>query len=181
MSQNSSVENLTETILSNVTGNRVTVLSQLELQPFYQLGMNLVKCILPIIITVGTLGNLTSFIIMVRRESGFKTLIHIYTGFELLHVHIVSCKLVHFFVHLRAKWSTIGIAVMCVLIDLHIFWTAELIESKKTINPDNLMCSAYTYKFFAGIVFAWINLAISSFIPFIVLLIFNILIIIGLL
>ncbi|KAK6180005.1 hypothetical protein SNE40_012230 [Patella caerulea] len=203
----------------------------------YQLALNLVIWLFPLIIIGGTIGNLLSLVVMLRREmrqtstcfylatlaitdtsvlyiSAFKTWIRILTGFELLHVSNAACKGIMFLVYFcnhfsawiivavtierflavwfplkagtmcsvsRAKFGTFVIASVFILVNSHLFWTAELVSTTSSMSSDHLMCIGYVYKTFVCKVFAWINLMLYTFLPFIVLLIFNILIIINLL
>ena len=204
----------------------------LQSEPFYVLAINLIKYCLPIIIFVGTFGNVMSFLIMVQREirqtstffylatlavadtvvlyiSAFKTWIMVLTGFELLHQSTAACKIsifltqfcVHFSAWLivavtverflavwfplrattmcnlaRAKFVTVMIAMIFILINSHIFWTAKL----HTLHNGQVKCMSYAYENIVCKVFPWIYLVLYSFLPVLVLLLFNTLIIVNL-
>lgn len=206
--------------------------SDLKSEPFYILAIDLIKYCLPIIIFIGTFGNVMSFLIMVQREmrqtstffylatlavadtvvlyiSAFKTWIMVLTGFELLHQGPAACKLsifttqfcVHFSAWLivavtverflavwfplrattmcnlaRAKFVTVMIAMIFILINSHIFWTAKL----HTFRNGQVKCVPYAYENIVCKVFPWIYLVLYSFLPVLVLLLFNSLIIVNL-
>lgn len=105
--------------------------------PTYKLALGLLLWLLPIIITVGTIGNIFSFIIMLQREmrqtstffylavlavadtivlfmSAFKTWIRLWSGFAMLHISDASCKifmfLTYFSLHLSA-WLIVAVTV----------------------------------------------------------------------
>lgn len=211
-------------------------LQAIQFYPAYNVAMDLLIYVLPVIIVLGTVGNILSFIVMMQREmrksstcfylailaiadtiilyvSGLKTWIRAWSGFEMLHVSGLVCKLLYFLIHsclhfsawlivavtierfvavwfplkapsfcslLRAKVITTFIAGIIASVNIHIFWTAELVNAPNSLNPDKVQCSAYTYKDIVCAVFPWVNLTVYSFLPFTVLLIFNILIIVSL-
>ena len=85
-----------------------------------QVGYVIIKYLFPVIVICGTLGNMLSFIVLLRRRmrktsmylylallawadtgvlylSAFKTWLRVTTGFELLHQSAASCKLVMLF------------------------------------------------------------------------------------
>lgn len=141
--------------------------------------------------------------------SAFKTWIMVLTGFELLHQGPAACKLsifttqfcVHFSAWLivavtverflavwfplrattmcnlaRAKFVTVMIAMIFILINSHIFWTAKL----HTFRNGQVKCVPYAYENIVCKVFPWIYLVLYSFLPVLVLLLFNSLIIVNL-
>ncbi|XP_052279193.1 thyrotropin-releasing hormone receptor-like isoform X2 [Dreissena polymorpha] len=106
-------------------------------QPLYSAGITAMLWGLPHIITLGTIGNIFSFIVMLQREmrqtstffylavlavadtivlfvSAFKTWIRTATGFEMLHVSDLSCKtfmfLTYFSLHLSA-WLIVAVTI----------------------------------------------------------------------
>lgn len=230
------MKNNTESFFDNWTGNanetKHSFSSNLKSEPLYVLATDLIRYCLPIIIFVGTFGNVLSFLIMVQREmrqtstffylatlavadtvvlylSAFKTWITVLTGFELLHQNPASCKIlifltqfcVHFSAWLivavtverflavwfplrattmcslaRAKFVTVVIAMVFFLINSHVFWTAEL----RTFRNGQVKCMPYAYENVACKVFPWIYLVLYSFLPVLVLLLFNTLIIVSL-
>lgn len=220
--------NWTENV--NITTN--VSYGDLKSEPFYVLAIDLIKYCLPIIIFIGTFGNVLSFLIMVQREmrqtstffylatlavadtivlyiSAFKTWITVMTGFELLHQGPAACKIsifmtqfcVHFSAWLivavtverflavwfplrattmcnlaRAKFVTVMIAMIFILINSHVFWTAKL----HTFHNGQVKCVPYAYENIVCKVFPWIYLVLYSFLPVLVLLLFNSLIIVNL-
>ncbi|XP_061172976.1 growth hormone secretagogue receptor type 1-like [Saccostrea echinata] len=141
--------------------------------------------------------------------SAFKTWITVLTGYELLHQSDAACKilifLTHFFVHFsawlivavtverflavwfplrattmcslaRAKFVTVIIAMIFILINSHIFWTAELYS----LPSGQVRCMSYAYENLVCKVFPWIYLILYSFLPVLVLFLFNTLIIVSL-
>ena len=200
----------------------------------YNIATDLIKWVMPVIIITGTIGNIFSFIIMIRREmrqtptffylamlaiadtavlyvSAFKTWLRIISGYELSHINAFSCKLTMFLVHFsiefsawlivavtierflavwfplkastmcnlsRAKFITLIVAVIFMLVNSHIFWTAELLPIKQTMDDSNFICASYAYENFVCRIFPKINLVLYSFLPCLILVIFNILIII---
>ncbi|XP_067667131.1 probable G-protein coupled receptor 139 [Haliotis asinina] len=83
----------------------------------------------------------------------------------------------------RAKFGTIIIAGLVILINCQVLWTAELKSvPSSSLSETKLMCIPYKdYAEFVCELLAWMNLILYSFLPFVVLLLFNILIIINLL
>lgn len=202
--------------------------------PTYQFGLGILTWCLPIIITIGTIGNIFSFIVMFQREmrqtstffylavlaiadtivlfmSAFKTWIRLCTGFEMLHISDVSCKLfmflTYFSLHMsawlivavtverfivvwfplkatsicstkRAKLTTFGIGLGFFLLNAHLFWTAELITDQNTGRKTCAMLK--NNRFLYEDVIPWVHLTLYSFVPFVSLLVFNILIIVSL-
>ncbi|XP_062571917.1 growth hormone secretagogue receptor type 1-like [Saccostrea cucullata] len=218
--------------LTGINGTKLYFSQDLEMEPFYALAIDLIRYVLPIIIFVGTFGNVMSFVILVQREmrqtstffylatlavadtgvlylSAFKTWFRVLTGYELLHQSDAACKilifLTHFFVHFsawlivaitverflavwfplrattmcslaRAKFATAMIAMIFILINSHIFWTAELYS----LPSGQVRCMSYAYQNLVCVVFPWIYLVLYSFLPVLVLLLFNTLIIVNL-
>ncbi|XP_076105281.1 putative G-protein coupled receptor 139 [Mytilus galloprovincialis] len=206
----------------------------LETFDSYNTAMYLIKWVMPLIIFTGTVGNIFSFIVMLRREmrqtptffylamlaiadtlvlfvSAFKTWLRTVSGFELSHINAFSCKLTMFLVHFsiqfsawlivavtierflavwfplkansmcnlsRARFITFMTAMIFILVNIHIFWTAQLFPTKQSLDGSNFVCAAYAYENFVCRIFPWINLILYSFLPCLTLLIFNILIII---
>ncbi|XP_069138625.1 thyrotropin-releasing hormone receptor-like [Argopecten irradians] len=202
----------------------------------YIIAMELITWGFPIIIFIGTFGNVLSFIIMMRREmrqtptffylatlavadtvvlylSALKTWIRIMTGFELLHMSTAACKTfiftIHFSLHLsawlivavtierflavwfplranrmcslsRAKFVTFMIVLTFVLVNVYLFWTAELLLDPSRPPGSQAICAAYAYENFVCNVFPWVNLLLYSFLPFGILLVFNSLIVVSL-
>lgn len=233
-SNNVSEGNYTNTV--NISEERTIVSSGggLASIPMYQFGLGLLTWCLPIIITIGTIGNIFSFIVMLQREmrqtstffylavlaiadtivlfmSAFKTWIRLCTGFEMLHISDVSCKLftflTYFSLHMsawlivavtverfivvwfplkatsicstkRAKLTTFGIGLGFFLLNAHLFWTAELITDQYTGRKTCAMLK--NNRFLYEDVIPWVHLTLYSFVPFVSLLVFNILIIVSL-
>lgn len=215
-----------------------TSLSQ-KLQEYrdYNLAMDLITYVMPIIIFTGTVGNIFSFMVMMRREmrqtptffylamlaiadsmvlfvSAFKSWLRTVSGFELSHINAFGCKLTMFLVHFsiqfsawlivavtierflavwfplkanamcsisRAKFITFMIAVIFILINVHIFWTAQLLVTRQSLDGSNYICAAYAYENFVCKIFPWVNLVLYSFLPCLILIVLNVLIIICLL
>lgn len=101
--------------VSSPTGN----VSGTRLDATMYLGTQLIKYVLPLIIFIGTVGNILSLIVLQRKAmrttcssvylsalaiadvsvlylSGFKTWLRVATGFELLHVADSACKLIKY-------------------------------------------------------------------------------------
>lgn len=78
----------------------------------------------------------------------------------------------------RARFVTFMTALIFILINIHVLWTAELLPAPNSINPDKLICAAYAYQNFVCNVFPWINLVLYSFLPFAILLVLNSLIVV---
>lgn len=203
-------------------------------EPLYKLGVGLLLWMLPIIITIGTIGNIFSFIVMLQREmrqtstffylaalavadtvvlfmSALKTWIRLFSGFEMLHISSASCKTFMFFTYLslhlsawlivavtverfivvwfplkatsicntkRAKCTTAGLALTFILLNIHLFWNAELITSPRSGRS---MCAmTQNNRFLYHEVLPWLHLTLYSFLPCVCLLVFNILIILSL-
>ncbi|XP_021368428.1 growth hormone secretagogue receptor type 1-like [Mizuhopecten yessoensis] len=202
----------------------------------YILAMELITWGFPVIVCIGTFGNVLSFIIMMRREmrqtptffylaalavadtvvlylSALKTWIRLITGFELLHISNASCKTfiftIQFSLHFsawlivavtierflavwfplranrmcslsRAKFVTFMIALTFALVNVYLFWTAELLTDPSRPEGSQDICAAYAYKNFVCNVFPWVNLLLYSFLPFVILLVFNSLIVVSL-
>ncbi|XP_045156698.1 probable G-protein coupled receptor 139 [Mercenaria mercenaria] len=202
--------------------------------PTYKLALGLLMWLLPIIITVGTIGNIFSFIVMLQREmrqtstffylavlaiadtivlfmSAFKTWFRLCSGFEMLHISDASCKLftflTYFSLHMsawlivavtverfivvwfplkatsicsakRAKLTTLGIGLGFFLLNAHLFWTADLITDPKSGRKTCAMLQ--NNRFLYEEVLPWVHLTLYSFVPFVSLLVFNVLIIISL-
>ena len=202
--------------------------------PTYRLAITLLIWILPIIIVVGALGNIFSFILMLQREmrhtstyfylavlaiadtlvlfvSAFKTWIRTWSNFELLHISDASCKtlmfLTYFSLHLsawlvvavtlerfivvwfplkatticsttRAKLTILFLMLALFLLNVHLFWTAELVIDPETGAKECAMLRDYDILYKE--VVPWLHFTVYSFIPFATLLIFNILIIVSL-
>ncbi|XP_014787600.1 probable G-protein coupled receptor 139 [Octopus bimaculoides] len=105
--------------------NETTVLSQkqqLEQIKAYQISISILIYVLPVIIIMGTIGNILSFIIWMKRKlrrtstffylamlaisdtvflliSGLKTWIRMWSYIELLHVSVFSCKVIIFIIN----------------------------------------------------------------------------------
>lgn len=202
----------------------------------YILGMQIITWVFPVIIGIGTIGNVLSFVVMMRREmrqaptffylaalavtdtivlymSALKTWVRVVADFELLHISNAGCKtfmfIIHFSLHFsawiivavtierflavwfplrantmcslsRAKFVTFMIALIFVLVNLYVFWTAELLNSPHTLDGSEKICAAYAYENIVCTVFPWVNLLLYSFIPFVTLLVFNSLIVVSL-
>lgn len=202
--------------------------------PTYLLAMALLLWLLPVVIIVGTIGNIFSFILMLQREmrqtstyfylailavadtvvlfvSAFKTWIRAWSNFELLHISDASCKilmfLTYFSLHLsawlivavtverfilvrfplkaksicstsRAKLTTLSITMTLFLLNVHLFWTAELISDPVTGAKTCAMLRD-NEKLYKDVV-PWLHLTVYSFVPFLALLFFNTLIIVSL-
>jgi hypothetical protein len=46
----------------------------------------------------------------------------------------------------RAKFITLIVAVIFMLVNSHIFWTAELLPIKQTMDDSNFICASYAYE-----------------------------------
>lgn len=231
---NSSVTTI-PSILGNLTtrGTAAYGLGPMS-EPMYKLGVGILLWMLPIIITIGTIGNILSFVVMLQREmrqtstffylaalavadtvvlvmSALKTWIRLFSGFEMLHISNLSCKVFMFCTYLslhlsawlivavtverfivvwfplkatsicsakRAKFTTCGIALGFFLLNVHLFWTAELITSPRSGRSQCAM--SQNNKFLYHDVLPWVHLTLYSFLPFVSLLVFNVLIILSL-
>ena len=203
-------------------------------EPMHKLGVGILLWMLPIIITIGTIGNILSFVVMIQREmrqtstffylaalavadtvvlfmSALKTWIRLFSGFEMLHISNLSCKVVTFSTYLslhlsawlivavtverfivvwfplkatslcsakRAKYTTFGIALAFFLLNMHLLWTGELITNPRTGRATCAM--SQSHHFLYRDVLPWVHLTLYSFLPFVLLLAFNILIILSL-
>lgn len=221
----------------NITLPIISILEKLQGYRHYNLAMDLIKFAMPIIIFTGTVGNIFSFMVMMRREmrqtptffylamlaiadsvvlfvSAFKTWLRTVSGFELSHINAFGCKFTMFLVHFsiqfsawlivavtierflavwfplkanamcslsRAKFVTFMIALIFILVNIHIFWTAQLLSTRQSLDGSNYICAPYAYENFVCQIFPWINLVLYSFLPCFILMVFNVLIIICLL
>ena len=103
------------------------VMSQRD-YPQYKAAMMIIRYVLPIIVFGGTVGNVLSFVVLMRQRmrntsvyfylamlacadtcvlylSGFKTWVRVTTGFEMLHVSWVGCKTIMFIFMVTAHLS----------------------------------------------------------------------------
>ena len=141
--------------------------------------------------------------------SALKTWVRTISGFELLHMSNAGCKIIFFIIHFsinfsawlivavtierflavwyplkantlcslsRARFIVLMIALIFIL-NSHIFWTAELHHYPVSGHSS---CQAYAYENFVCNVFPWIHMVLYSFLPFVILLVFNSLIIVSL-
>ena len=78
----------------------------------------------------------------------------------------------------RAKLTIVGITLTLFLLNVHLFWTAELVTEPMTKAK---MCAMLRdYDVLYKEVVPWLHLTVYSFIPFVTLLFFNIMIIVSL-
>lgn len=131
-----STVNLTQPV-NKSENSSVTQSVDLLSNPTYNLALGLIMWTLPVIITVGTIGNIFSFMVMIQREmrqtstffylavlavadtivlfmSAFKTWIRLCSGFEMLHFSDATCKLftflTYFSLHMSA-WLIVAVTV----------------------------------------------------------------------
>lgn len=114
--------------------NGIELLEKMEI---YRVSKSILIYVLPVIIIVGTIGNILSFIIWMKRRlrrtstffylamlavsdtvfliiSGLKTWVRIWSYVELLHVSIISCKVITFIVHSSlhiSAWLIVAVTI----------------------------------------------------------------------
>lgn len=189
------------------------------------------KYVPPVLLSLGTFGNLLSFIIMARSMLRVSTysylavlavmdilvlyvgLLRMWIGHFSIDVQLTSnllCKLINFLGYVssdtsvwliiavtierfiavkcplraprmcnafRARFVIIGVIILICSINAHIMWTVELHYS--TINGSSLVkCEASEkHKVLVKDIWPWVDAAIYSFVPFVIITILNSLIV----
>nr|KAG5706525.1 hypothetical protein BaRGS_028696 [Batillaria attramentaria] len=203
-----------------VVGNTTeSLMDQMNKVAAFRASMVLVTWVLPLVVLVGVVGNAVSLYLAclavadstVLVASAFKTWIRVVWGVELLHLSVVSCKLLIFLTHLsltvaawlivavtlerflavwlplratevcsvgRTRFVIAAVVVLLALVNSHVLWTAELVPSppQKSLSSSGVMCSSYAHQTLVCQVFPWIHLALYCFLPAVLLLCLNCLI-----
>ena len=112
---NISFEKLTTWLFSDKLNSNISEISRTQLPWEHTLSFDIIRYIFPAVVFSGTIGNILSAIVLMRRSlrsksiyfylfllsiadtivlyaSAFKTWIRILTGFEMLHLSAASCK-----------------------------------------------------------------------------------------
>ncbi|KAK7115440.1 thyrotropin-releasing hormone receptor-like isoform X2 [Littorina saxatilis] len=78
----------------------------------------------------------------------------------------------------RSRVVMAGILVALACINSHVFWTAELVpvSPQRSLSPSGVQCASYAYRTLACQVFPWVHLAMYCFLPAVLLLCLNTLI-----
>ena len=219
----------TYSFISNKTDARRVVL------PWeHVLSFDIIRYIFPAIVFSGTIGNILSAIVLMRRSmrsksiyfylfllsiadtivlyaSALKTWIRILTGFEMLHLSAASCKTFMFLLlfgqHMSAwlivlvsldrfvaVWFPFKSAIFCniwrarstgivlilimTLSNSHVFWTIHLMpyfpDLNSTAPPTSFRCAPRQDDWFMNVAFNYVKFASYSFVPFSLVLMFNI-------
>ena len=215
--------------ISNKTDARRVVL------PWEQtLSFDIIRYIFPAIVFSGTIGNILSAIVLMRRSmrsksiyfylfllsigdtivlyaSAFKTWIRILTGIEMLHMSAASCKTFMFLLlfgqHMsawlivlvsldrfvdvwfpfqsanlcnigRARSIGIVLSLIMILSNGHVFWTIHLLPYFSDLNStaplSSFRCAPHQDDWFMNVAFNYVKFASYSFVPFSLVLLFNI-------
>jgi hypothetical protein len=183
----------------------------------------------PVLVLVGTFGNVFSFIITAQSMSKVSTYVYLaslsitdlivlwigllrlwvgqMTGVDERNMASWLCKLIIFLGYVMSDlsvWLIIAVTVerciavcfplrasgMCnvfrarlvvglliwilCVINAHFFWTVEVSVNKVDQHDDVFMCDAVPdYVFFVKDVFPWVDAAIYSFLPFVIIIVLN--------
>ena len=191
--------------------------------------MGIIKWVFPVIIMVGTVGNVLSFVVLTRRPmvsspvscylsvlavadtlvlyvSALQVVIRVWTGIKLLHLSVVTCKIMKYLWYscsYFSAWTVVAMTTDRFLAVWFPFKASKLCSLRRArltvVGLASLILVGNLYHFwttdlfmkFGGmtcstqdltmsILVPWLNLIIYSIIPFTFVLIFNVLIAVAL-